>query len=103
MPTNIQQTFISAIKRHVAAIMQTIHMLENLDAECVLSNPPSWDELQSALFPNAVDRFCPRMFLGLDEWQCTCECSKCRKQPVPVFVLNRLTSFNHILNTPNDT
>ena len=94
MPTNIQQTFISAIKRYATSILKAADMLESLEAKYGLPKQPSWDELQSLLFPTAIDQFCPRMFLGLDEWQCTCECAKCRKKPIPIHILVKFNDFN---------
>ena len=73
---------------------QQIQRSQGLQSICDLL---SWDDLQHKLFPDAADKFCPRMFLAIDQWKCTCECSKCRKQHVPMSVLQTLSDF-HSLN-----
>lgn len=72
--------------------IQQIESLQSIEA------PLSWDDLQKRLFPNAVDQICPRIFLSLEEWKCTCECAKCRKKPVSNSVLQTLSYFN--INNP---
>ena len=56
--------------------------------------PISWNELQYRLFPDAADKLCPRMFLAIDQWRCTCECSKCREEHVPISILQILSDFH---------
>ena len=99
---NKNDTCISKIKQLGHEIIKVVLELdENMSKIEYLQStktPLSWDELQKRLFPNAIDQMCPRIFLGIDEWKCTCECAQCRKKSVPDSVLQTLSYFN--INNP---
>ena len=97
MPNKINQ-YMTKIRKVGAELIHVANEYDNhvrsMHNLMSAQNPLSWDELQRRLFPNAVDQMCPRIFLGIDEWKCTCECAACRKKQVPTSVMQILSDFH---------
>lgn len=97
MPNKIDKC-VSKIKQACAEMVNAAAEYERRNLAILelqsIFEPISWNELQRRLFPNAADKLCPRIFLDIDQWKCTCECSKCREGHVPNSVLQILSDFH---------